>query len=212
MLRDRFWGHFWILLQPYLKLLAGFDNGMISLLRNHMATYNISLVPRPQQHEIAAQATNTAAWNWIWHIQTKSAENWDDELTQSVHLRNSHLALYTVVGYTSLYLRLTLCKTAKNTCILDLWPYLSNSELADNWPKDGSFYQRCIGIILKQIACEKEGEGLLSFIKWVMPMSGTQRTKASEQNSVFCTCVLRLIQFCEHSKLQNTNWRCMKRP
>ena len=29
---------FWTLLQPYLQLLAGFDNAMISLLRNHVAT------------------------------------------------------------------------------------------------------------------------------------------------------------------------------
>ena len=36
MLWDRFWGHFWTLFQPYLQLLAGFNNAMISLLRNHV--------------------------------------------------------------------------------------------------------------------------------------------------------------------------------
>ena len=33
-------------------------------------------------------------------FQTKSTENWDDELTQSAHLCNPRLALYTAVGYT----------------------------------------------------------------------------------------------------------------
>ena len=37
-------------------------------------------------------------------FQTKSAENCDDELTQSAHLRNPCLVLYTTVSYTFLYL------------------------------------------------------------------------------------------------------------
>ena len=39
MLWDCFWGHF-SLLQPYLQLLAGFNNATISLLRNDVATWN----------------------------------------------------------------------------------------------------------------------------------------------------------------------------
>ena len=48
-------------------------------------------------------------------FQTKSAENWDDELTQSAHLRNLRLALYATVGYTFLYLVLILRKVATKT-------------------------------------------------------------------------------------------------
>ena len=38
-------------------------------------------------------------------FQTKSAENWDEEFTQSAHLRNPRLALYATVGYTFCILR-----------------------------------------------------------------------------------------------------------
>ena len=48
-------------------------------------------------------------------LQTKSAENWDDKLTQSAHLRNPRLALYTTVGYTFSYLALISRKVATNT-------------------------------------------------------------------------------------------------
>ena len=48
-------------------------------------------------------------------FQTKSAKNWDDELTQSPHLRNPHLALYATVGYTFSYLVLTSHRVATKT-------------------------------------------------------------------------------------------------
>ena len=48
-------------------------------------------------------------------FQTKSAENWDEELTQSAHLRNPRLALYATVGYTFLYLVLISRKVATKT-------------------------------------------------------------------------------------------------
>ena len=48
-------------------------------------------------------------------FQTKSAENWDNECTQSAHLRNPHLALYTTAGYTFSYLSRISHKAATET-------------------------------------------------------------------------------------------------
>ena len=48
-------------------------------------------------------------------FQTKAAENCDDELTQSAHLRNPCLALHTTVGYTFLYLAFLSRKIATKT-------------------------------------------------------------------------------------------------
>jgi len=48
-------------------------------------------------------------------FQTKVAENWDDELTQSAHLHNPRLVLYTMVGNTFFYLAPILHKVATKT-------------------------------------------------------------------------------------------------
>ena len=48
-------------------------------------------------------------------FQTKSAENRDDELTQSAHLCNPRLALYATIGYTFVYLLLISRKVTTKT-------------------------------------------------------------------------------------------------
>ena len=51
-----------------------FDNAMISLLRNHVPTCSVGLVPRPRQHAIraVAQATNAAARAELCYVSLAS--------------------------------------------------------------------------------------------------------------------------------------------
>ena len=86
-------------------------------------------------------------------FQTKSAKNWDNELTQSAHVCNPCLALYAKVGYTPLYLALKLCKVATKTMTFD--PSIerhtqATQNFADNRPKDGMLHHHCIRYYLIQ--------------------------------------------------------------